>query len=173
MAAENPDGDDRRLVDIRLLGEDDWALARAARLAALRDAPQFFLPRQPAEESWTDGHWRRSCTTGMWAVARTGDTIVGLAQLTRGGIGPHLESVWTHPDHRRRGIASNLVRRLVERERDRGSGDVYVWVIVPNPAAVALYVALGFRPTGERQLLGGLGRYEERLRLSGELREQR
>jgi GNAT superfamily N-acetyltransferase len=166
MAGQNPVGDDRRVVDVRLLTAEDWHLARAARLAALRDAPQYFLPKQPPELSWTQERWRRSCVAGKWAVARAGDTIVGLAQLTPGGIGPHVESVWTHPDHRRRGIASALVSRLVELERNRGSRDVYVWVIEPNPAAMQLYLALGFRPTGERQLLPGLGRYEERLRLS-------
>jgi ribosomal protein S18 acetylase RimI-like enzyme len=173
MAGQNPGGDDRRLVDVRLLVPEDWQLARAGRLAALRDAPQFFLPRQPPESSWTEDRWRHSCVTGQWAVARTGDTIVGLAQLTRGGIGPHVESVWTHPDCRRRGIASTLVRRLVRLERARGARDVYVWVIVPNPAAMQLYLALEFRPTGERQLLTRLGRYEERLRLSGDLGERR
>jgi hypothetical protein len=39
-------------------------------------------------------------------------------------------------------------------------------VIQPNPAALALYLALDFEPTGERQPIDGNGRYEVRLRLS-------
>jgi ribosomal protein S18 acetylase RimI-like enzyme len=167
MAERNP-REGRGLVDVRLLSADEWRVARDARLAALRDAPGSFLTAGPSEWSWTDGHWRRSCATSQWVVAQAGDTVVGLARLTNGGIGPHVESVWTHPEHRRRGIASALVRRLVQAARELGPGDVFVWVIQPNSAAVGLYTSLGFEPTDERQPLGGLDRVEERFRLGGD-----
>jgi ribosomal protein S18 acetylase RimI-like enzyme len=165
MAEQDP-GEVRGLVDVRLLSPEEWELARAARLAALRDAPQSFLTTLPSESSWTEDRWRWSCATSQWAVAQTGDAIVGLARLTRGGVGPHVESVWTHPEHRRRGIASALVRRLVTAARARGGSDVFVWVIQPNAAAARLWASLGFEPTGWRQPVDGHGRLEERLRLS-------
>jgi GNAT superfamily N-acetyltransferase len=170
MAEQDLDGNRRGLVDVRVLSPEEWQLARATRLAALQDAPQAFLPTRPPESSWTEDRWRRSCITSLWVVAQASGGIVGLARLTRGGTGPHVESVWTHPEHRRQGIASVLVRRLVNVERARGSGDVFVWVIRPNPAAFRLYASLGFEPTHERQRLDGLNRVEERLRLSGPLR---
>jgi ribosomal protein S18 acetylase RimI-like enzyme len=167
MADRDLGDDGCGLVDVRLLSPEEWHLARDARLAALRDAPESLLPTQPHESSWTEERWRRSCITGLWAVAQAGSSIVGLARLTDEEIGPHVESVWTHPRHRRRGIASALVRLLVNEERAEGPVDVFVWVIHPNPAAFRLYASLGFEPTYERQPLDGLGRVEERLRLSG------
>ncbi|WP_305782383.1 GNAT family N-acetyltransferase [Symbioplanes lichenis] len=150
--------------DLRLLRPAGWRLARAARLAALRDAPQHFLPARPHESSWGAGRWRRSCETGRWAVARSAGAVAGLARLTDNPDGLHIESVWTRPDRRRRGIASALVRLLVDSEPGR---DILVWVIQPNAAALRLYLSLGFEPTFERQVLDGRGRIEERLRLSG------
>lgn len=170
MAEHNLGDDGRGLVDVRLLSPEDWRLARAARLTALRDAPGSFLPERPHESSWTEDRWRHSCVTGQWAVAQAGDTTLGLARLARRGVGPHLESIWTHPDHRRRGIASVLIRQLISLERARGTQTIFVWVIVPNPAAFHLYASLGFEPTHERHLLDGLDRVEERLRFNGVLR---
>jgi ribosomal protein S18 acetylase RimI-like enzyme len=168
MAERDPAGDDRAPVDVRLLSPDEWHLARETRLAALREAPESLLPRRPHESLWTEERWRRSWETGLWAVAQAGATIIGLARLTREHAAPHVESVWTHPQHRRRGVASALVRELVAVERAaRGAVEVFVWVIHPNPAAFQLYTTLGFEPTDERQTLDGLGRIEERLRLSG------
>ncbi len=169
MAEQDP-GEGRGLVDVRLLSADEWQVARDARLAALRDAPGSFLTAGLSEWSWTEDQWRRSCSTSQWVVAQAGDDVAGLARLTNGGAGPHVESVWTHPEHRRRGIASALVRRLVRAARELGSRDVFVWVIQPNPEAERLYVSLGFEPTGERQQLDGLGRVEERLRLTAPVR---
>jgi ribosomal protein S18 acetylase RimI-like enzyme len=172
MAEQDPGGDGTAPVDVRLLSPDEWQVAREARLAALRNAPESLLPRQPHESSWTEESWRRSCETGLWAVAEDADLIIGLARLAREYPAAHVESVWTHPGHRRRGVASALVRELVAVERKRGPGDVFVWVIQPNPAALRLYMSLGFEPTGELQPLDGLGRVEERLRLSGAVREE-
>jgi ribosomal protein S18 acetylase RimI-like enzyme len=164
---QDPGDDSDEPVHCRLLDEEEWHLARHARLAALRDAPEFFLPTEPHESVWTDDDWRAACVVGRWAVAQARAGVVGLARLTDEGNGPHVGSVWTHPRHRRRGIASALVRLLVEEERDR---DVFVWVIHPNPAAFQLYESLGFKPTFERQVLASIGREEERLRLSGDPR---
>lgn len=171
MGEHNPGRDGRAVVDVRLLSPKDWRVARDTRLAALRDTPHLFLPKRPPESTWTEDLWRSSCVTSQWAVAQVGRSVVGLAQLTRSGMGPHLESIWTHPDYRRRGIASQLVRQLVELARARGSRTVFVWVIVPNPAAFKLYESLGFEPTHERHLLEDLGYVEERLRFSGGHRE--
>jgi ribosomal protein S18 acetylase RimI-like enzyme len=171
MAEPDLDGDGSAPSAVRLPSADEWHLVRDARLAALQDAPDTLLPTQPHESSWTEGHWRHTWDSGRWAVADAAGTIVGLARLTRGQMSAHVESVWTHAEYRRRRVASALVRRLVAEERKRGRGDVFVWVIHPNPAAFGLYESLGFERTNERQTLDGLGRVEERLRLSGDLRE--
>jgi ribosomal protein S18 acetylase RimI-like enzyme len=159
----DPGGGGDEPVEFLLLSPKDWSLARRARLAALRESPESFLPTRPHELSWKSRRWRRSCRTGRWAVARADGMPVGLARLTYERDGPHLGSVWTHPDYRRRGIASGLVRLLVDQA---ATTDVLVWVIHPNKAAFQLYESLKFERTNEVQTIDGIGRAEERLRLS-------
>ncbi|NMO50816.1 GNAT family N-acetyltransferase [Actinoplanes sp. TBRC 11911] len=147
--------------------EDAWRLARDARLAALQDAPESLLPTDPHESTWNEDSWRRSFKTGLWVVARTDRMTVGLARLTEEAKGrPHVESVWTHPRHRRGRIASRLIQRLLHEVHDH---DVFVWVLDPNPAAIRLYESLHFERTDVRQKLHPSGRVEEQLRLSAAL----
>jgi len=166
MADRGAAGDGPLPPEVLLLQPDEWYLARDTRLAALRDAPDVLLPTQPHEADWTEEQWRESLTDNLWAVAQTGTSVVGLARLTPVDGVSYVESVWTRPGHRRRGIASKLVSRLVDVGLERWPGDVFVWVIHPNPAAVSLYERLGFESTGETQRLDSIGRDEERLRLT-------
>jgi ribosomal protein S18 acetylase RimI-like enzyme len=164
----DPGEDEHQAVRVRLLSPDEWQLARDARFAALRDAPDSFLPWRPPESSWTEARWRDSWRSGLWAVARSGGRTVGLARLSQDGMDAYIESVWTDPRYRRLGIASALVRRLIASKRPPGRGAVYVWVITPNAAAFRLYESLGFVPTKVTQHLGNLDRVEEQLRFSGD-----
>lgn len=167
MADRGAAGDGPAPPDVLFLRPDEWHLARDTRLAALRDAPDLLLPTQPHEADWTEQQWRDSIADGLWALALAGTSIVGLARLTPTNGVSYVESVWTHPGHRRRKVASTLVSKLVEAGHKRWPGDVFVWVIHPNPAAVSLYERLGFVSTGETQRLDSIGRDEERWRLTG------
>ncbi|MEU4561816.1 GNAT family N-acetyltransferase [Actinoplanes sp. NPDC023936] len=150
----------------RLLAPDEWRRLRAARLAALADAPDALLPAQPPESTWSEQRWRSSWRDALWVVAESGTETVGLARLSWTGTGAYVESVWTRRDHRQRGVASALVRRLIaEHPADRG--EIFVWVVQPNDAAMRLYASLGFETTKVTQWLSALNRVEEQLRLNG------
>jgi len=58
----------------------------------------------------------------------------------------HVTDLYVVPDARRRGIARELTRRVVEEARSRGVGHVGLDVRLDNPAALALYRRLGFAP---------------------------
>lgn len=81
-------------------------------------------------------------------VAVDGDTLLGSASLvhddleTRPEIGPWLASVYVAPEHRRRGVASALVRRVIEEARDSGVSRLYLWTTDQEQ----LYAGLGWRP---------------------------
>lgn len=73
------------------------------------------------------------------AVARDGDRVVGMARLLSDGVcNAYLVDVWTASSHRRRGIASALIRRLLDEVPGQHVG-------LQTSSAQALYASLGFR----------------------------
>ncbi|MGH7573337.1 MAG: GNAT family N-acetyltransferase, partial [Gemmatimonadota bacterium] len=81
-------------------------------------------------------------------VAVDGDTLLGSASLvhddleTRPEIGPWLASVYVPPEHRRRGVASALVQRVVKEALDQDVSLLYLWTTDQE----RLYAGLGWRP---------------------------
>lgn len=57
----------------------------------------------------------------------------------------HLGRIIVNPDLSGKGYGEKLVRALLDRARQAGMDKVSLQVDVSNPAAVALYVKLGFR----------------------------
>jgi ribosomal protein S18 acetylase RimI-like enzyme len=77
------------------------------------------------------------------AIARDGDRVVGMARLLSDGVcNAYVVDVWTHSAYRRRGIATEMMRRLVEAVPGQHIG-------LQTDDAQALYRGLGFRPQPE------------------------
>lgn len=81
--------------------------------------------------------------TGFAAV-RLGDqpVAVGLGVVERGWLG--LFSLVTHPNYRRRGVATSLIYALVGWGQTHQASQVYLQVMTDNTPALALYDRLGF-----------------------------
>jgi ribosomal protein S18 acetylase RimI-like enzyme len=76
------------------------------------------------------------------AFARDGARVVGMARLLSDGVcNSYLVDVWTHSAYRRRGIASTLVRMLMDEVPGQHVG------LQTDDAG--LYESLGFRPQPE------------------------
>jgi ribosomal protein S18 acetylase RimI-like enzyme len=72
------------------------------------------------------------------AVARDGPRVVGMARLLSDGVcNAYLLDVWTASAYRRRGIASAMVRRLLDQVPGQHVG-------LQTDDAHALYASLGF-----------------------------
>ena len=85
------------------LDDADWQA-----LKAVLAADQFDNGRTPDQ---LEASYRRSHAVGF---ARDGGTIVGTARLLSDGVcNAYLVDVWTATPYRRRGIASEIVRRLL------------------------------------------------------------
>jgi GNAT superfamily N-acetyltransferase len=67
--------------------------------------------------------------------------IVGTASLQRSGF---IFSVAVAPEHRRQGIARTMMEGLIAEAKRRGLSQVSLES--DNPAAIALYTSLGFKP---------------------------
>jgi ribosomal protein S18 acetylase RimI-like enzyme len=73
-------------------------------------------------------------------VAREGDRAVGMARLLSDGVcNAYLLDVWTLSSHRRRGIASSMVRLLADQVPGQHIG-------LQTDDAEQFYRSLGFRP---------------------------
>jgi ribosomal protein S18 acetylase RimI-like enzyme len=170
---------DRWDIVIRRLAVDDWEQARAARLAALADAPYAFASTLAKERAYDDDHWRRRAASGRTFGAFDGARIVGLAtgipteeldgRGTPGAAAPstsanssrpgtaepdwQLVGMWVAPDYRGQGVADRLVETVCDRARESGAATVTLWVTEMNDRAAAFYRRHGFAPTGVRELV--------------------
>ncbi len=66
-------------IVVRSLAADDWQQARAARLAALADAPYAFSSTLAKEQAYGEELWRRRAGSGRTFGAFDGARIIGLA----------------------------------------------------------------------------------------------
>lgn len=55
-----------------------------------------------------------------------------------------LSALWTHPDHRRRGLGNAVTRALLEWAAEAGASSAYLQVQAVNAPALAAYERLGF-----------------------------
>ena len=77
------------------------------------------------------------------AFARDGDRVVGMARLLSDGVcNAYLVDVWTASAYRRQGIASAMIRRLLESVPGQHVG-------LQTDEARALFESLGFRAQPE------------------------
>lgn len=139
--------------DVTRLTADDWAELRAARLAALAEAPYAFSSTLAREEQFTEQTWRERAGSGRTFAAWDGGTIVGLATGWQEDDDFHLVGMWVSPKVRGSGVADRLVAAVCELARESGATSVTLWVTEVNGRARAFYRRLGFAPTGGRQLV--------------------
>jgi predicted GNAT family acetyltransferase len=77
------------------------------------------------------------------AFARDGDRVVGMARLLSDGVcNAYVVDVWTQSAYRRRGIATAMLRLLIEAVPGQHVG-------LQTDDAQALYESIGFRPQPE------------------------
>ena len=130
-------------------GPDDWALARAVRLASVRDSfgedSEFFREQAGLEEA----AWRRVLSEHARFAAYAGDRPAG-AVCWRPQGPPEagdglLYGMWVHPDLRGTGLAARLVDAVVAVAREHRARRLSLKVEPGNGRARAFYAKTGFR----------------------------
>lgn len=142
-------------VTVRMLTSGDWAQLKAARLAALADAPDAFASTLAREEQFADDLWRDRAGAGRTFGGWQNDALVGLVTgfPLEDADGWHLVGMWVAPRVRGQGLADRLVRAICDLARASDSATMTLWVTDGNDRARAFYQRLGFTPTGSRQKL--------------------
>jgi ribosomal protein S18 acetylase RimI-like enzyme len=156
------------ILDLQMLSPVDWRVLKEVRLRALQDSPHAFMSCYDTELRLSDLEWRRMFDASTWIVARQADAVVALGRSVLDLGRPrarHVESIWVAPTHRRRGVFRSLLYAIAEIESRNGVTDLLLWVLDDNHDAQRVYETLGFQPTGERQFLPDLGRFERQFKL--------
>jgi RimJ/RimL family protein N-acetyltransferase len=145
---------------------DEWRAYREIRLASLADAPRMFGSTLERELRLTESEWRARLTNSRtFFGAREGDLLAIATGLSLTDGNAELVGVWAHPSARGTGLAAEVVGAVLTWAKDRPH--VYAWVAEGNPAAERLYAKLGFRRTGEQQLLPSDPTRQEFLLVTG------
>lgn len=140
------------MLEIRRVEPHDWEIVREVRLAALRDAPEWFWATYEEEVHRPPGWWQEFIAAGAWFVAWRADEPVGIAAaISHDDLGPgtsQLISMWTAPGARGEGIGAALVKRVMAWARHAGLRALHLDVTEANDVARRLYERCGFRLTG-------------------------
>ena len=124
MSSVRGNGQSDGTVAVRRLTAADWRQLRAARLAALAEAPYAFASTLAREQQFPEETWRERAGSGRTVAAWEGTAIVGLATgfPEQTGTGWHLVGMWVAPDCRGQGIADRLVGAVCAMARESGRG---------------------------------------------------
>lgn len=75
-----------------------------------------------------------------------GSAVAGGAFMRIDASTAEMKRVWTHPDHRRRGLARRVMAELEAEARVPGYSAIVLTTGARQPEAVSLYLALGYEP---------------------------
>ncbi len=138
-------------IVIERLEDGAWARFREIRMAALRDAPDAFGTTYAESVALSEADWAARLHALPVFVARLHGKDCGLARgmpSTERADTAHVVSVWVPPDARRHGAGAALMAAVTGWARGEGFARLVLDVNDANPAAIAFYERLDFRPTG-------------------------
>ena len=127
------------------------AEAAAIRRLAYSDLPSVIsVERRSFPAPWSLAMFvlELSKPAGICLAAHSGDELLGYVVCSRYDQVWHLMNIAVSPDHRRAGVAGQLLSRLFE--EGRGVLPFTLEVRVSNRDAIGMYERFGFRPAGVR-----------------------
>lgn len=102
---------------------------------------------------WNAEQWERELSEDLRPVLgwRQGSRLLALASAWIVLEELQITAVAVHPEHRRQGLARELVQALIQLGREAGAERATLEVSSANPAARSLYGALGFQEAAVRR----------------------
>ena len=110
------------------------------------------LEKRCFSDPWSENSIAYELTNPLsyWLVAQEAGAVLGYVGSQSVLDEADMMNVAVHPEHRRRGIARELVERLVEALKAKEVYCLTLEVRASNAPAKALYEALGFAQVGRR-----------------------
>jgi len=132
---------------------------KAVRLRALQDTPSAFGSTYARESQFSDEDWlQRSlnlCTPrSVGYLACNHGACCGIAAAFLAGRNPleaHVVSVWVAPEHRKSGVARQLMDAIQTWAAHRGAHTLVLMVTSNNHTAIDFYQRNGFTMTGHTE----------------------
>ena len=136
------------MTEVRMLESDEWPVWRDLRLRSLADSPDAFGSTLEREEAFTEEDWRNRVQS-MAVVAFVEGTPAALGggfRIRPGWV--QVVAMWTDPAYRGRGLATQVLDRIVKTARSENQRLV-LDVARGNSSARTAYEHYGFVATGE------------------------
>jgi ribosomal-protein-alanine N-acetyltransferase len=126
----------------------------AIRSTALNDVPAILAIEQqaPAAAHWTSEQYNKLVGSGVVLVAEEAGKLCGFVCAKAIAGEWEIENVVVAADSLRRGIANELVRRLILRAESEAASAILLEVRESNLPARGLYEKHGFREVGRRRV---------------------
>ena len=141
-------------LTVRALAENEWALFRDVRLAALQESPAAFVESYEREQQYDDAHWRDQLRESRRLVVEGPDGVVGVATMRMLDDDPgaaDVSGLWLAPEARHTGAALRLIEAAASLAEQAGASKIYYWVGSENGRAIGFALNAGFRPTSDRR----------------------
>jgi L-amino acid N-acyltransferase YncA len=143
-------------VSIGPMRDEDWPVVRAIYEAGIATGNATFETEAPSWQCWDASH-----LADHRLVATIDDVVVGWAALSPVSdrcvyAGVAENSVYIDPDHRGRGIGSDLLDALVAGSERAGFWTIQTGIFPENTASIATHERVGFRVVGRRERIGQL-----------------
>ncbi len=147
-------------IKYKKLSENELSMVVKLRIAQLTDeyiAAGKVVPKDVDLEPSLMDFYKRNMAAGTYVswLALDGDKIVGTSGMSFAEKPPYftcpsgklgiLSSMYTDPNYRRMGIATQLLDRVVKEAENYGCGTIY---ITASDMGVKLYEAYGFKHNG-------------------------
>ncbi|MCR4579138.1 MAG: GNAT family N-acetyltransferase [Treponema sp.] len=148
------------LIEYKILGKENIEILMESRLEMLRA-----VNKKPADYKFSDQLVQESRAyfeKGNYkeVIAFDGDRVIGCAGICflyvmptfdhPSGKRAHLMNVYTHPDYRKKGIASKMVKLLIEEARNYGASEIS---LDASDMGRPVYEKLGFKASCEAMTL--------------------
>jgi len=143
------------MVTIDFVEEGEEARLRSIRLCALKDAPDAFATLFEDAQKLPMSSWREQLRNLPTLVAKHGVDVgmVRGAQHQDDARTLYLISMWVEEAWRGKGVATDLVQRLIAYAKEAGYRRVILDVADDNARALRFYERMGFTATGRRSRL--------------------
>ena len=135
-------------ITIRRTDDTDWPALKAARLAALLDAPTAFGASHASAAAFSDADWQQralSTPQRTFFLAFDGEQAIGLAAQVVASNGEcHLIAMWVQSEYRGMAVAQGLVEAVKQCAVNNGHARLVLDVAPENARAAAFYQKQGF-----------------------------